>query len=180
MRASDRNRELSEAVRRSRLHLARDINDQRTLAAAGELPIRRGNHWTWLAVAVVVTTVLAFTVGRQKDVTLTADCTQPGIAVASGEVTAGEALRYRLTGADGTQYVVTLDGQPVQGDAGSTVSYTTTPAGPALELQQCLSPTLVLAAPARNGQHDLALLEVAADGSAKQVATVIVTVTGGR
>jgi hypothetical protein len=177
---ADRDRELKDAMRRSRLHLARDINDQRTLAAAGELPIRRGNHWMLLAVVVVVAAVLALTAGREKDVALTADCTHPALAVASGEVTAGQALRYRLTGADDKKYVVTLDGEPVQGDAGSTVTYTSTPAGPALELQQCLSPTLLLAAPAGNGPHDLALLEVADDGAATQVATVIVTVTGGR
>lgn len=179
MRA-ERDRELTEAIRRSRLHLARDINDQRTLAAAGEPPIRRGNHWTWLAVAVVVTTVLALTAGRGEDVVLAADCAHPAVALAASEVTAGEALRYRLTGADDTPYVVTLDGQPVQGDAGSTVSYTSTAAGPALELQQCLSPTLLLAAPAGNGPHVLALLEVADDGSTRQVATATVTVIGGR
>ena len=180
MRAADRDRELKAAVRASRVRLARDINDVRTLAAAGEEPIRRGNHWTWLAVAVAVAAVLALTAGREKDVTITADCAHPAIAVATSQVTAGNALRYRLTGADGPRYVVTLDGEPVRGDAGSTVRYTTTPAGPALELQQCLSPTLVVAAPARNGPHELAVVEVAGDGSAARVASVTVTVTGGR
>jgi hypothetical protein len=177
---AERDRELQDAIRRSRIHLARDINDERTLAAAGENPIRRGNHWTWLAVAVVVAAVLALTAGREKDVALAADCRHPAIAVASSQVEAGQALRFRLTGADATRYVVTLDGEPVQGDAGSTVSYTQTEAGPALELEQCLSPTLVLAAPAGNGRHELAMNEVSADGRATAVARVTVTVTGGR
>jgi hypothetical protein len=176
----DRDRELQEALRRSRLHLARDINDERTLATDGEVRIRRGNHWTVLAIAVVVAAVLALTAGRDKDVVLTADCDHPAIGLASSQVTAGDPLRYRLTGADDTRYVVTLDGQPVQGDAGSTVDYTSTPAGPALELQQCLSPTLLLAAPAGNGPHELALLEVADDGSTRQVATATITVSGTR
>lgn len=180
MRGADRDRELKEALRRSRVHLARDINDERALATAGEAPIRRGNHWTLLAVAVVVAAVLALTAGREKDVPITADCAHPAIAVASSQVTAGNALRFRLTGADDTRYVVTLDGEPVRGDAGSTVGYTTTPAGPALELQQCLSPPLLVAAPARNGPHELALLQVAEDGAATRVAAVTVTVTGGR
>jgi hypothetical protein len=177
---ADRDREFKEALRRSRMHLARDINDQRTLERAGADPIRRGNHWLWLAVAVVVAAVLVLTVGREKDVVLAADCDHPAIAVASTQVNAGQALRFRLTGADDTRYVVTLDGEPVQGDAGSTVSYTTTPVGPALQLQQCLSPTLLIAAPAGNGPHELALHEVSDDGQATRVAAVTVTVTGGQ
>jgi hypothetical protein len=177
---SDRDREFTEALRRSRLHLARDINDQRTIASAGEVPTRRRNPWMWLAVAVVVAAVLALTAGREREVALTADCDHPAIAVASSQVDAGQALRFRLTGADDTRYVVTLDGEPVRGDAGSLVSYVTTPAGPALELQQCLSPTLLIAAPAGNGPHELALHEVADDGAATQVDAVTVTVTGGR
>jgi hypothetical protein len=165
-------------MRRSRLHYARDINDQRTLAAAGEEPIRRGKHWTLLAVAVLVAVVLALAGRRDTEVALEADCANPAIAVSSSQVVAGNPVRYRLTGADDTRYVVTLDGEPV--DGGNAFDYVSTPAGPALELQQCLSPTLVLAAPAGNGPHELALLEVAADGSATEVAAVTVTVTGGR
>ena len=112
--------------------------------------------------AVVVLAVLGFVGSRGgEEVPITADCTTPAIAVASSEVTAGQALRYRLTGPDDTDYVVTLDGAPVRGDAGSTVSYTPTAAGPALQLQQCLSPTLLLAAPAGDGPHQLAMLRVA-------------------
>jgi hypothetical protein len=172
--------ELRAANRRSRIRLARDINDQRTLTAAGEEPIRRGNHWMWLAVAVVVAAVLALASGRGGDVEIVADCDRPAIAVESSRVVAGTALRYRLTGADDTRYVVTFDGEPVRGDAGSTVSYVPTPAGPALELRQCLSPTLVIPAPAAEGQHELAVLEVAGDGSATEVTSVTVTVVRGQ
>jgi hypothetical protein len=179
VRAGDRDREHREALRRSRLHYARDINDQRTLAAAGEAPIRRGKHWTLLVVAVLVAVVLALAGRRDTEVPIEADCANPAIAVSSGQVTAGNALRYRLTGADDTRYVVTLDGEPV-GGGGNAFGYVSTPAGPALELQQCLSPTLVLAAPAGNGPHELALLEVADDGTVTEVAAVTVTVTGGR
>ena len=76
--------------------------------------------------------------------------------------------------------MVTLDGAPVRGDTGSTVSYTPTAAGPALQLQQCLSPTLLLAAPAGDGPHELALLRVAADGSTTTAATTTVQVSGTR
>jgi hypothetical protein len=76
--------------------------------------------------------------------------------------------------------VVTLDGAPVRGNAGSTVSYTTTAAGPALQLQQCVSPTLLLAAPAGDGPHRLAVLAVGADGSTTPAAEVTVTVSGTR
>jgi hypothetical protein len=170
--------ELAAGNRRTRLHYARDVNDQRALADDTP-PIRRGRNWTWLAVAAVVMGVLGFAGSRgAEEVPITADCDTAGIAVATSEVTAGTALRFRLTGPDDTDYVVTLDGAPVRGDAGSTVSYTATAAGPALRLQQCLSPTLLLAAPAGDGPHELAVLRLAADGAATQVAAATVTVSG--
>lgn len=172
--------ELEAANRRFREHIARDINDQRTLAAAGEQAIRRGHHWLWLAAAVVVGLVLALVHRGGTDVPLTADCTHPAIAVGEPQVNAGSSLHYRLTGPDHTQFVVTVDGAPVRGDAGSLVQYTQTPAGPALELPQCLSPTLVIAAPAGDGPHELGLLRLADDGSATQVRAVTFTVVGTR
>jgi hypothetical protein len=172
--------ELVAGNRRTRLHYARDVNDERALA--DDRPtIRRNRNWTWLAVTVVVLAVLGFVGGRSADeVPITADCSTPAIAVASSEVVAGQALRYRLTGPDDTDFVVTLDGAPVRGNAGSTVSYTTTAAGPALRLQQCVSPTLLLAAPAGNGPHQLAVLAVDADGTTTPAAAVTVTVSGTR
>jgi hypothetical protein len=172
--------ELKAGNRRTQVHYARDINDERVLA--DDRPtIRRGRHWTWFAVAAVALAVLAVAGNRgSADVPLTADCETPAIGVATSAVTAGQALRFRLTGPDDVPYVVTLDGLPVRGDAGSTVSYTESPAGPQLELQQCLSPTLLLAAPAGDGPHELALLEVAGDGTTRPVAEVTVTVTGTR
>src|SRR3954468_3863032 len=172
--------ELTAGNRRTRLHYARDVNDERALA--DDRPaIRRGRNWTWLAVTVVVMAVLGFagSPGGGEGPT-TADCSTPAIAVASSQVVAGQALRYRLTGADDTDYVVTLDGAPVRGDAGSTVTYPPTPAGSALRLQQCLSPTLLLAAPAGDGPHQLAMLRLAADGTTEQVATTTVQVSGTR
>src|SRR4051794_28898119 len=135
--------ELEAANRRHRLRMARDINDTRTLADPDRTPTRRGRHWLLLAIATAVLGVLALVAGGQDDVPITTDCKTPAIAVASSRVTAGTGLQYRLTGPDHTRYVVVLDGDPVRGDAGSAVSYTQTPAGPALELEQCLSPTLV-------------------------------------
>jgi hypothetical protein len=171
--------ELTAADRRARLHYARDVNDERALA--DDRPsIRRGRNWTWLAVTVVALAVLRFTGTRGADeVPITADCSTPAIAVSSSEVSAGQALRFRLTGPDDGDYVVTLDGVPVR-DPGGTVAYTDTAAGPALRLQQCLSPTLLLAAPAGEGPHELALLRLAGDGSTTQAAAVTVTVHGTR
>jgi hypothetical protein len=172
--------ELAAGNRRTRMHYARDVNDERALADDRPV-IRRGRNWTWLALTVVVMGVLGFTGSRgAQDVPITADCTAPAIAVASSQVTAGQPLRYRLTGPDDTDYVVTLDGAPVRGDAGSTVSYTQTAAGPALRLQQCLSPTLLLATPAGDGPHELTVLRLARDGATEQVATTTVTVRGTR
>ncbi|MGY5883975.1 hypothetical protein [Modestobacter lacusdianchii] len=172
--------ELAAGNRRTRMHYARDVNDERALA--DERPaIRRGRNWTWLAVAVAVMSVLALAGGRgPQDVPLTADCDQPAIAVESSLVTAGQPLRFRLTGPDDVDYLVTLDGAPVRGDAGGTVAYTETPAGPTFQLAQCLSPTLRLATPAGDGPHELAASRVAADGTTEVVTAVTLTVTGTR
>jgi hypothetical protein len=173
--------ELEAANRRARLRLARDINDVRTLNDPdASAPRRRGRHWVLLAIVAGVLGVLAVVGGGGEDVPITADCSTPAIAVGSSSVPAGSALQYRLTGPDDTPFVVTMDGDPVRGDAGSTVTYTESPAGPALELEQCLSPTLVVAAPAGNGPHELAVLQVAHDGTAREVASVTLTVTGTR
>lgn len=172
-------RDLAEANRRTRLHLARDINDERTLANDAEPPTRRTRGWMWLAGAVVVLGVLAIVEPRiGTGVAITANCTTPGIAVGTPAVHAGNPLQYQVTGPEGAGYVVTLDGTPVRGDAGSLISYTDTAAGPTFRLQQCLSPTLTIAAPAGNGPHRLALLTTGADGAAREVAATTVTVTG--
>lgn len=173
-------RELAAGNRRFRQHLARDINDQRTLSSGAQPPVRRGNHWFWFLGALVAITVLALLPHGSTDVPLTADCTHPRIAVGSSQVDAGTPLRYRLTGADHTRFVVTLDGAPVRGDAGSLVQYTDTAAGPALDLPQCLSPSLEIAAPAGNGPHVLAMQQLADDGTTTQVQAVTVTVVHGR
>lgn len=171
---------LKEANRRSRLHLARDINDERALATDAEPPqTRRHRGWVLLAVAVAGLGILAVIGPRARDaVPITASCTTPGIAVASSEVGAGDPLQYQVTGPDDADYVVTLDGAPVRGDAGSLISYTQTGAGPAFRLQQCLSPTLAIAAPTVDGAHRLALLTTGSNGtSTREVAATTVTVT---
>lgn len=171
---------LAEANRSSRLHLARDINDERALANDAELQQARGSRgWIWLAAAVAGLAVVAVIGPRGgTDVAITTSCTTPGIAVAASQVTAGDPLQYKVTGPDGADYVVTLDGTPVRGDAGSLVRYTETDAGPAFPLQQCLSPTLTIAAPAGNGPHRLALLTTGSGGATREVAATTVTVTG--
>jgi hypothetical protein len=170
---------LSEDNRRSRLHLARDINDEHALATDGEPRIQRSRTWWWMAIAVAVLALLAYLGPHgSSDVTIATSCTTPGIAAASGDVVAGNPVDVLVTGPDGTDYVLTVDGQPVQGTAGSLLSYTATAAGPAFRLQQCVSPTLQVVAPAGNGPHRVALLRLAADGTATQVAATTVTVTG--
>jgi hypothetical protein len=169
---------LAEANRRQRLRMARDINDEATLARDGEPQIRRTRHWLWFTAAAGALGVFALIGGRfGHDVELTASCTTPSIGVDDRSVQAGAPIGYAVTGPQGARYVVTLDGTPVRG-GGAAVDYTQTAAGPAITLQQCLGPTLLTAAPAGDGPHTLALLSIGADGRARQVAAVTVTVSG--
>lgn len=173
--------DLEAGNRRSRVHFARDINDLRTVAAAGErTPVRRRQrHWTLLMIAAAVLLVLGFVgnFGSGEAVSLDPDCENPTIGVESSETSAGAPLRYRLAGPDAVDYIVTLDGEPVRGDGGSAVSYEQTLAGPALQLQLCVSPTLVIAAPAAPGPHELAMLRLEPSGQTTELTSITVTVT---
>ncbi|CAN5299726.1 hypothetical protein BH24ACT9_BH24ACT9_03170 [soil metagenome] len=173
--------ELEAGNRRSRLHFAKDINDLRTVAASGERPAqrRRRTHWTLLVIAAAALLFMGFAggLGGEQEVELQADCQTPAIVVDSSQPSSGTPLRYRLAGPDGVDYIVTLDGEPVRGDGGSVVDYEQTPAGPVLRLQQCLSPTLVIATPARPGPHELALLRLEPSRQTTELASITVTVT---
>jgi hypothetical protein len=170
--------ELAAANRRQRLRLARDMGDEATLARDGEPAIQRSRHWLWFGLAAAALVVLPLVGGGSgTDVPLTASCTTPSLAVSKPSVQAGAPLGYRVTGPQEARYVVTLDGTPVTG-GGPAVDRTVTPAGPAIGLEGCLSPTMLTAAPAGDGPHTLALLSVAADGTSRQVAAATVTVTG--
>ena len=173
--------ELEAGNRRSRVHFAKDINDLRTVAASGERPAQRRRRTPWtlflLAAAVLLFLGFAGNLGGQQDVALEADCTNPAIGVESSRVASGTPLRYRLTGPDDVDYLVTLDGEPVRGDGGSAVQYEQTPAGPVLRLQRCLSPTLVIATPAPPGEHELAMLRLEPDGQTTELTRITVTAT---
>jgi len=173
--------ELAAGNRRSRVHFAKDINDVRTVASLGELPRqrRRRTPWMLLLIAAAVLLFLGFAgnLGSQQDVPLEADCDNPAIGVESSRVATGTPLRYRLTGPDDVDYIVTLDGEPVRGDGGSAVEYEQTRAGPVLRLQQCLSPTLVIATPAPPGPHELALLRLESNGETTELTRITVTAT---
>jgi hypothetical protein len=145
-----------------RRHLARDVNDVRSLE--DRQPIRRGRHWTWLAVAAAALGGLALAAqGGPTDVPLTPDCDTAGIAVASSQVDPGGELYYRLTGPDDVGYLVTLDGAPATADP--------------VRLTDCATPTLHLQAPAAEGPHVLAMVAVADDGTTRRVTAVTITVT---
>lgn len=171
--------ELEAANRRNRLRLARDVNDEQTLARAGELPIRRSRHWLLLGVLAAALVAVGFLGSHGgDDVALAPNCRTPGLGLSAGTVRAGDALDFKVAGPDADRYVVTLDGAPIRASGGTEVTYTSTSAGPAFALQQCLSPALRTAAPAGDGPHRLALLRVAPDGTGEQVASAAFTVTG--
>jgi hypothetical protein len=168
---------LADANRRQRLRLARDLGDEETLARDGEPIVQRSRHWLWFGFAAAALVVLPLIGhGSDTDVPLTASCTTPALATSTTSVQAGATLGYRVTGPQDARYVVTLDGTPVTGDG--SLDRTSTPAGPAITLEGCLSPTLLTPAPAGDGPHTLALHAVAPDDSVRQVSAVTVTVTG--
>jgi hypothetical protein len=168
---------LTDANRRQRLRIARDLGDEDTLARDGEPRIQRSRHWLWFGFAAAALVALPLIQrGSSPDVSLATSCTTPALATSSSSAQAGATFGYRVTGPQDARYVVTLDGRPVSGEG--TISPTITPAGPAITLQACLSPTLLTPAPAGDGPHTLTLLSVAPDDSFRQVAATTLTVTG--
>src|SRR4051794_31505830 len=87
--------EVTAADRRTRQHLARDINDTRALADAGRPPVRRGRHWLVLAAAAAALGAVAIASSSrgEAEVPITVDCAVPAVAVASSQIDAGTPLR---------------------------------------------------------------------------------------
>lgn len=168
--------ELERANLRAREHLARDINDQRLLAG-GQLIGKRRTPWLLLAAVMTFFVLAAFVRGGSDPVPIPRSCTQPALALATSSVAPRSTLQVRSTGPQDQQYILALDGAPVQGQADGPVSYTRTDAGPAYTLTDCVSPAFLLQAPAAPGAHELSLIGY--DGGRTQtVATARFTVTG--
>lgn len=171
-----RDPELEAANRRQREHFARDINDDRVFALRGEIVNRRRTPWLLLAAVMTFFVLAAFLHGGSDPVPIARSCTQSALALESPTVPAKGNLRLRSTGPQDQQYILRLDGQPVQGQPDQAVSYTSTPAGPAYALIDCVSPAFLLQAPAAPGAHELSLVQYG-NGQAQPVATVQFTVT---
>ncbi|MGI8691282.1 MAG: hypothetical protein ACR2JK_00040 [Geodermatophilaceae bacterium] len=171
--------ELAAANRRQREHFARDINDQRTLAAGGEIPgHRKRSPWLLLA-AVAAFFLLAafFRGGAETDpVAIERSCTVPALVVEMSTVVGGDNIRVRSTGPQDEQYILTIDGEPIRGQADQEPPYTSTPEGPAYSLLDCVSPSFLIPSPVQAGEHKLELVAYGAAG-AETVATVTLTVT---
>jgi hypothetical protein len=173
-----RDPELAEANRRQREHFARDINDERALAAGGEIRMqRRRSPWLLLAAVAAFFLLAAFLQGGgQEQVPIERSCSQPGLAVQAGQLQAGANFLVRSTGPQDEQYILTIDGEPVQGQPDRQVQFTRTPEGPAYVLMDCVSPSFLIQSPAQAGRYELALIRYGAAG-AETVVSVTLTVT---
>lgn len=172
--------QLTESNRRYREHIARDINDERVLASRGESPMQHRRRTPWVLLAAVGSFFLLVAFlrgGTNEQLAIARSCSQPSVAVASTTVQAGSNFQVRSTGPQDLQYVLTLAGEPVQGQPDVQVPFTSTPAGPAYSLIDCVSPSFLVQAPVRDGMFELTLIEYGAAG-AKTVATLELTVVG--
>lgn len=171
-------RELAEGNRRFRERIARDINDQATLNRQGELSgHRRRSGWLLLAAVTVFILLAAFVRGGSETLTIARSCTEPALAVDSTSVDARSTFYVRSTGPQDASYILTVAGEPVQGDADRALSFTSTPSGPAYSLTDCVSPTFLVPTPVEPGPFELVLLRYDAAG-AVPVASLDMTVVG--
>lgn len=169
--------ELAAANRRQREHFARDINDQRTLAGGGELPgHRRRSPWLLLAAVAGFFILAALVRGGAEPLPIERSCTQAGLVLESTQVRAGENLRVRSTGPQDELYILTVAGEPVQGQPDQRVPFTSTPDGPAYSLIDCVSPSFLIQSPVQAGDYEVALIQYGAAG-ADPVASATLTVT---
>ncbi len=174
-----RDPELAAANQRQREHFARDINDERALAAGMQIAgHRRRSPWLLLVAVAAFFLLAAFFRGGAGTavVPIERSCTQPALVLGSSTVRAGDTLRIRSTGPQDQQYILTIDGEPIQGQADQQVTFTSTPDGPAYTLIDCVSPSFLIQSPVQAGEYDVALIGSGAAGAA-QVAVVTLTVT---
>lgn len=171
-------RELTEANRRYREHIARDINDQKALAGRAEVTgHRRRSGWLLLAAVVALLLLAALVRGGSETLTIPRSCTEPALVVESRTVDAGTNFFLRSTGPQDTSYVISVAGQPVQGQADRSTTFTPTPAGPAYNLTDCVSPIFLVPAPVEPGAFAVELIRYDAAGPLT-VASVDMTVVG--
>lgn len=171
-------RDLTEANRRFRERIARDINDEAMLNRQGALPgHRRRSGWLLLAAVTVFILLAALVRGGADALSIARSCTEPALAVDSTSVDAGSTFYARSTGPQDASYILVVAGDPVQGDADRTTSFTSTPEGPAYNLLDCVSPSFLLPTPAEPGPFQLTLLRYDAAG-AVEVASLDMTVVG--
>lgn len=177
-RAGRQDRELAESNRRYREHIARDINDERVLAGRAEVAGHRPRS-SWLLLAVVAAFILlaTFVRGGSEVLPVTRSCTEPAVVVESTSVDAGATFYARSTGPGDASYILTVAGEPVQGQADRQTTFEATPAGPAYQLTDCVSPTFLLAAPALPGDFELTLVRYDAVGPV-EVSTIDMTAVG--
>ncbi|MBA3523729.1 MAG: hypothetical protein H0T85_04085 [Geodermatophilaceae bacterium] len=177
-REGHRDPELAEGNRRYRQHIARDINDERALAAGGNVAgHKRKSSWFLLGAVAVFFLLAALVRGGSSELTITRDCTTPAVVVGAAEVRGGEPFELRSTGPQDATYIITIDGTPVQGQPDRQVPQESTPDGPAYGLVDCVSPSFLVPAPGEPGEHVIGLLQYDASGS-REVASVSLTVVG--
>lgn len=177
-REGHRDPELAEGNRRYRQHIARDINDERTLAAGGNVAgHKRRSSWFLLAAVGVFFLLAALVRGGSSELAIPRDCTTPAVVIGVPEVRGGEPFELRSTGPQDATYIITIDGTPVQGQPDRQVPQESTPAGPAYGLIDCVSPSFLVPSPTQPGEHEIGLLQYDAAG-AREVASVPLTVSG--
>lgn len=169
-----------EAAHSQRMHMARDINDERTLRGETEPHIRRRRTpWVLLAIAVGFLVLVATGVFRRDaEVNLPPNCGEAGIAADSARVPIGAPLLFRAAGPDSGTYAVTIDTSAYE----SGMSAEDGALAGEFRMSGCLSDTFVATAPTEPGPHTLRLLHRPAgesDDSAYSVAAEItLTLTG--
>lgn len=173
-----RDAELEAGNRRQRQHFARDINDERLLAAGGDVTgHKRRSSWLLLIAVAAFFLLAALVRGGSSELAIARDCTRPAVVLGLAEVRAGDTFELRSTGPQDAMYIITIDGTPVQGQPDRQVPQESTPDGPAYGLIDCVSPSFLVPSPTAPGQHEIGLVQYDATGS-HEVASAPLTVIG--
>jgi hypothetical protein len=154
-----RDPERSEAARRQRVRLARDVGDEAGLAWAHE-PRRRRSRFT---IGTVVVLVLFAGLGAlpmlfaDGDGLLPADCARPMLESSPDRVGPGTNFAWQIAGPESGSYVVTIDAPELTGDgARASVAGGRILGGP-MALPGCRSQQLLAVAPEQTGTHEVTL-----------------------
>lgn len=170
-----RDPELEAGLARSRQHLARDINDEKTLAFGTVPSRRRKGSWTIVVAAAFLLAGAFGLLPRLGGAAPGASCDAPYLRLGSTTVAPGALVSWRAGGGDTAQFVAAVDATAIHDTGAGPVPDTGTLITPLFRMVDCAIAPASFAAPTSAGTHRVTLFQ-RSEGGYAAVASVTLTI----